>query len=440
MTVQQSRQLQGKTILEVVRSGLCTGCGTCAGICPRNAIEMVLDRKEGVYRADLNTDKCDCCGLCLTSCPGHAVDFDKLKSALFGTTADHDLLGNVVSCYAGYAGDDEIRCRAASGGLVTSLLIFALRQGIIDGAIVTRMDETNPLRPRSFVARTQQEIISAAGSKYCPAPVNTSIKELLQSKGRYAVVGLPCHIHGLRKAEQVINGLREKIVLHFGLVCNHTPSFRATEYLLRKFDKKEIAAIQYRGEGWPGGVSVYYRNGQRDFIEFRSLDYWGFAFQYFFWPHRCLVCGDKICELSDISFMDAWLPQFRGEKAGMSLFVTRSPSAEQLVKQAQNAMAIFARPISAQKVCDSQSLPLVRRKTAARRRLFEALRRRVPEYKCHRVIKVSPWDVLGEGLIFVVGYLGDRSPCLINVLGGAWKLLSQARPIAMRSQFWARTR
>jgi len=29
-----------KTISKVVESGLCTGCGTCVGICPEDAIQM----------------------------------------------------------------------------------------------------------------------------------------------------------------------------------------------------------------------------------------------------------------------------------------------------------------------------------------------------------------------------------------------------------------
>lgn len=55
--------------------------------------------------------------------------------------------------------------------MVSALLIFALEQGIIDGALVTKMSENNPLEPQPFIARTREEIISAAKSKYCPVRI-----------------------------------------------------------------------------------------------------------------------------------------------------------------------------------------------------------------------------------------------------------------------------
>ncbi len=40
---------KGKTIAEVVKGGLCTGCGTCVGTCPVDAIEMVIEHEKGIY-------------------------------------------------------------------------------------------------------------------------------------------------------------------------------------------------------------------------------------------------------------------------------------------------------------------------------------------------------------------------------------------------------
>ena len=33
-----------KTIADVVKNNLCTGCGACAGLCPRGAIDMIKDK------------------------------------------------------------------------------------------------------------------------------------------------------------------------------------------------------------------------------------------------------------------------------------------------------------------------------------------------------------------------------------------------------------
>jgi hypothetical protein len=34
------------TIQQIVADGLCTGCGTCAGICSQSAIKIMHDRRK----------------------------------------------------------------------------------------------------------------------------------------------------------------------------------------------------------------------------------------------------------------------------------------------------------------------------------------------------------------------------------------------------------
>ena len=155
----------GKTIGSVVKDGLCTGCGTCVGLCPEEAVEMTIDYSKGIYVPWLDEERCNQCGVCLAVCPGHAVDFKQLNLDIFGQEPKNILLGNYANCYTGYATDSKIRYDSASGGLVTILLIFALEEGMIDGALVTRMSEENPLEPEPFIARTKEEIISASKSK-----------------------------------------------------------------------------------------------------------------------------------------------------------------------------------------------------------------------------------------------------------------------------------
>jgi coenzyme F420-reducing hydrogenase beta subunit len=248
---------EGPTIREVVKGDLCTGCGTCVSLCPNGAIELVIDDKKGIYVPQLNEEKCNNCGVCYEVCPGHSVDFKQLNPEIFGKEPDDILIGNYVNCYIGHANDYEIRYNSAAGGLVTQLLIFALEEGIIDGALVTRMKKSNPLEPESFIARTREEIIESSKSKYCPVPANIALNEILESKDgeKFAVVGLPCHIHGIRKAELINEKLKEKIVLHLGIFCSVNRDFLATEYLLQKFNikKEDVAKLDYRGEGWMGG-------------------------------------------------------------------------------------------------------------------------------------------------------------------------------------------
>lgn len=274
---------ENRTVARVVIDELCAGCGTCAAICPQNAITMVIDRRKGIYIPALDTEKCNTCGICFTVCPGHSVDFQTLNRQAFGSDSDDILLGHYLSTYTGYAADGDIRYRSASGGLVTALLIFALEEGIIDGALVTRMSQRDPLEPEPFIARTREDIIAAARSKYCPVPANIALKEILKAgkDEKFAVVGLPCHLHGLRKAEATNNKLKKHIAFYFGLFCSHTPSFLATDYILQKVNisKSNVLKLDYRGEGWPGKMKITLKD--RDyFLE----EYWNKGFGSLFHP------------------------------------------------------------------------------------------------------------------------------------------------------------
>ena len=255
-----SEKMTDETITQVVKDGLCTGCGTCVALCPNEAIKLTINEKKRIYAPELNEEKCNICGICYEVCLGHSVDFNQLNLETFGKKPEDVLIGNYLNCYIGHSTDYDIRYNSASGGLVTQLLIFALEEGIIDGALVTRMKKDNPLEPEPFIAGTKEEIIEASRSKYCPVPANIALKEILESKEgeRFAVVGLPCHIHGIRKAEIINKKLKEKIVLHIGIFCSHAPNFWGTELLLERMSikREEVIKLDYRGEGWPGSMKI----------------------------------------------------------------------------------------------------------------------------------------------------------------------------------------
>lgn len=378
-----------KTIEDIYNSGLCTSCGTCVGLCPNSAIHMRKIRD--VYVPILNKKECNLCGTCFRVCPGHLVDFEKLNLMIFGKKQNESLIGNYVDCYIGHSTDIEIRYKSSSGGLVTQLLIFALNEGIIDGALVTKMSDSNPLYPEVFIAKTKAEIVGAQGSKYCPVPLNTAIKYLLKRDGKFAVVGLPCHIEGIRKAETINKELAKKIVLHLGLFCNHAPSFLATTYLLEKMNlkKEDIAKIDYRGEGWPGRISVTLKNNEKKSLRYFDPYYWGHVFNSYFFTSRCILCNDKVCELSDLSFGDAWL--LSNGKIGESIVVSRNKIGEELLRRAVKNRKIALKRISSENVVKSQGLDKVKRRHKARILVFKKLGKAVPTYN-QKALESKPSD------------------------------------------------
>lgn len=391
----------------MVKEGLCTGCGTCLAMCPLSAINMFKDNSKGTYVPQVDWEKCSQCGICLEVCPGHSVDFGQLNGFIFGNKPVDVSLGYYLDCYTGYATDYDVRYNSASGGLVTALLIFALEEGLIDGALVTRMSKGNPLEPQPFIARTKEEILSASKSKYCPVPANIALEEILEEDGKYAVVGLPCHIHGVRKAEEADSTLKAKIFLHLGIFCIHTPNFLATEFLLwqRGIAKDDVIKIDYRGEGWPGGVSIYLRDGSRIFIPW--FDAWK-PLNLAFFPRRCTLCCDGACELADISFGDAWAPEFSNDKNGTSAIISRTPKGEELLQHMVAKEIIKLNSTTAPKLAQTQQDFRSKKAGIKIYMLYEKiLRHKVPEYDTG-LVKLKPMDIIDSSLHLLGLYLSSK--------------------------------
>jgi len=369
------------TIEWVVKHKLCTGCGTCAGICPRDAIEMAIDTRRGCYVPELDKSQCTGCGLCYDACPGHSVDFEGLGVALFGEEVLTDIaLGRYVGCYIGSAADEELRYGSSSGGLVSSLLIFALETGLIDAALVTRMRRDNALRPEPFLARTREEILSAARSKYCPVAADVMLKEILAREDKVAVVGLPCHIQGVRKAEECIPKLKKQIRLRISLACSLDYSFLGTERFLKGLGiaPADVEVLQYRGRGWPGSMLIRLKDGTERTVPL--AEYYKQLGPYSL--RRCTLCSDMLGELSDLSCGDAWIPEImRTDKLGRSFVVSRTCAGEELLEAAASSEVVELSELGLQELLTSQGHALFKkRKLKARMSLFRWCGRRVPDY------------------------------------------------------------
>jgi coenzyme F420 hydrogenase subunit beta len=281
----------------------------------------------------------------LDVCPKYPYDFAKLSKFVFGGLPKDPLIGNAGSFYIGQTYDKELLLKSSTGGIITALLIHALRKGIIDGAIVARLSDSSPLEPEIIVARTEKELRSSSGPLFCPVPINTKIKEVLNEDGRFAFVGLPCHIQGLRKAEMVNARLRKRVVLHIGHFCSHNVSFRGTGFLLRKLGihEEDIAKIDYRAKRnltGLGGFSVKLRDGKEFFI--KNQLYWSPFGAFFFTPSYCMLCHDHTSEFADISVGNAWKLRdlLDQEHTRDAIVISRTKVGQEILKSAQSERRI----------------------------------------------------------------------------------------------------
>jgi coenzyme F420 hydrogenase subunit beta len=403
------------TINWVVKHKLCTGCGVCVGACPYDAIDMVMDESRGCFAPQVHEDDCKHCGLCYEVCPGHSVDFDRLSKTLMGDIPKDVALGRYLACYVGHANDAGIRYNGASGGLVTGLLVFALEQGLIDGALVTRMRPDKPLIPEPFIAKTRQEVLSAAGSKYCPVPAGAALKTILESRGRFAVVGLPCHIQGIRKAEQEIMELQDRIRYRISIACSFNYSFHGTRRFIQGLGirPEEVRELQYRGRGWPGTMLLRTEDGRE--ITVPLADYYRQLSPYSLW--RCMLCSDMLGELSDLTCGDAWLPELiQMDKVGTSFVVSRTPEGEELLEAAASNEAVELSELDTEALLASQGRALFKkRKLKARMRLARLWGRRVPVYR-QELLKPLPRDYVNMLKLFIARYVLSGNHRILRAL------------------------
>ncbi len=367
-----------KNISKITDLGLCTGCGTCSGVCPVEAIEM--HNNSEMFLPTLAKDKCTGCAICVKSCPAYSTNTDALALKIFGKQHFDEFLGNFLNCYVGHSNENQIRFDSASGGTVTGLLVYALEKGLIDGVLCTRMRKDKPLEPEPFIARTREEIISASKSKYCPVPLNSALRKIMRvERGNFAVVGLPCHIYGIRKAEAIFKNLDSRISLHVGLLCTHTVNFMGTNLLLKKFRIRndDVISIDYRGRGWPGCMHLRLKNGRPLDVRYNKgwNAYWNVFTSFFFAPLCCFFCGDQFNELSDVSVGDAWLPSLSHHSQGESLIVARTAQGRDLLEAVAADGRLCLTPIPSSMARESQAFGLNFKKQnlGARLSLFRLL-------------------------------------------------------------------
>lgn len=350
------------------KNHLCTGCGVCEDICPVQCIS--IKRFRGEHLPYLEHNKClgEKCGKCLKVCPGVGITLNEISETLFtDESIKYDkYIGRYVALHTGFSLDDEIRKHCASGGMVSQFLIFLLEKKIIDGAVVTGYDEDN-ISPRTYIARTKDEILAAKSSKYCPVALNKIGNEIVKSGGKYVIVGLPCHIQGFRKRIAIDRKLRESVIGLFSIYCSSSRTFYSQDYLLQHYgiNKNDITYFSYRDNGCLGNLTILTSNKKND-ISVPYSHYYGPMLRSFFKPHRCLTCIDHYGELADVCFGDIHIKPYSEDHVGVSSWITRNAFWEQLIIKASEEGYIKMDDVNAETLNLSQAAMLYPKKRRAR--------------------------------------------------------------------------
>lgn len=322
----------------VVPSDMCIGCGVCAGVCPAKCLEMRME--NGQYKPVLVSECLPKCNLCLEVCPffDHDVYQDDLAKVYFGQEPGvkvDPVVGYYLDCLIGYSNVPGHREKGASGGMVTWLLERLLDSGEVDRVVTdrARTKGSGPLFEMAILDNIE-DVRGAAGSCYYPVELSGPLQQIWTDKvdRRYAVVGIPCFLHGVRRAMIRHGRLRRRIAYLLGLACGFCPTAWYTE-VLAAWVGVRLSEVQTVGYRFKDGISMaedyrfraQRRNGEWSrpvgFLETWS-HLWG---RYYFAHNTCNYCDDVFAEVADAVFMDAWLPALLSETRGTSIVVTRQP-------------------------------------------------------------------------------------------------------------------
>ncbi len=287
---------------EVVTSGLCTGCSACVIACPYDVLGY--DDTEGRYKPFHVAEEggeADCthgvkgCTLCTRACPRFRSWEPEAESFLFGREREiHEVAGISEETVLARATDPELNSTGQDGGLVSALLIYALEHDLIDAALVSALEgDGTTWKAVPAVARTRQDVLDTAGSRYTYSANPLAYAEALEGGAeRIALVGMGCQasappVMAARKAGKVAR----RFVLSIGLMCSKTfddaifPELFESRYGLAR---EHIAKMNIKGV-----FQVWMRDGSYHEIPLKEA--------HAFTREGCNTCPDFAAEHADIS-------------------------------------------------------------------------------------------------------------------------------------------
>lgn len=307
----------------------CTGCGLCHSI---KGTKFDLDQKGFPYpNIDLEIE------FCMDVCPCGNKSFSKQIANL------GDSWGKYKSVYLGWSSNEKIRYEASSGGIITSVCIYLLETGIVDGVIQTKAGNTQ-IDTKTIVSRTKEDVLSCMGSRYTISSPLYAIREIVSSGEKYAFVGKPCDISALKLYLENDDALSQQIVILISFFCAGQPSRKANEELLKKLDSDtdKCKTLTYRGNGWPGYATANNKDGRSKSVTY--TDSWGKILGRDIRPF-CRFCMDGIGLMADIACGDAWFSLFDGspdfsEHDGRNIIFTRTEQGQKIISDMVRDQAI----------------------------------------------------------------------------------------------------
>lgn len=221
-----------------------------------------------------------------------------------------------------YSTNRDTRHRATSGGVGSAVIQYLFKKNIINSSISFTFN-SEELRYEPQIIYSQEEY-SISGSIYHEINLINFIKSNIHAiKSPIALFALPCQVAPIKNTLHK-NGIESFII---ELTCSSQQSYEATEYLLKhsNIKKSDVAHIQYRGNGWPGGVRITLKDGREHFFHNNSSVWTKIFHSHLFIQPRCFLCSNNKPRTADLVIADPWsIDTYSAPAEGRTLCVVNS--------------------------------------------------------------------------------------------------------------------
>ena len=323
---------------EVVTSGLCTGCAACVVACPHDVLDY--ESEGGVYKPwhlDIDGGREGCthgdkgCTMCTRACPRFRNWESEIDQHRFARERTDEEVFGIGDVLLARSTDPRMVENGQDGGFVSTLLIHALENDLIDAALVSGLEgDGSTWRAEPRVVRTRDEVLDTAKSRYTYSANLLAYPRAVEfGAERIALVGMGCMASApgamqTRKAGKIAR----RLSLTIGLLCSKTFDDSIFEELFEKrygLRRGDIVKMNIKGV-----FQIWTRDGAYHEVPLKEA--------HAFTREGCTTCPDFAAEHADLSAGGI------GAFNDWTLVIVRTDNGREMMRALKDAGLIETRP------------------------------------------------------------------------------------------------